>query len=77
METTGQAVTAALMKYPDPRVINRFLCIHIAVLTPRQLLAYAREITPERTFETVDVSTEKLYEAGMEKIGKVRGSPRL
>lgn len=69
LETIGEAVAAALVKHAErpEEVRNRFLYVHSAVVTQNQLLGYAREIAPEKTFETVDVDTEKLYQAGYEK----------
>lgn len=75
-ETIGRAVAAALERFPDERVVNRFLCVHSAVVSQKQVLGYAKEVAPGREFPTVDLDTKVLFDQGMELIRKgERGLP--
>jgi hypothetical protein len=67
LDTIGEAVAAALEKYPDPKLINTFLTVHSLVVTQNQLLQWAKEVAgPEHEFPTVHVDTEELFNKGLE-----------
>ncbi|KAK5684791.1 hypothetical protein LTS10_002865 [Elasticomyces elasticus] len=66
LDLIGQAVAQAIHKRGEAR--NRFLFVHSAVVTQKQLLQYAREIAPDRDFPIVEVDTEKAAADAKEKM---------
>ncbi|KAK5725996.1 hypothetical protein LTR15_004187 [Elasticomyces elasticus] len=66
LDLIGQAVAQAVHKRDEAR--NRFLFVHSAVVTQKQLLQYAREIAPDRDFPIVEVDTEKAAADAREKM---------
>ncbi|KAK5701294.1 hypothetical protein LTR17_022708 [Elasticomyces elasticus] len=68
LDLIGQAVAQAIHKRDEAR--NRFLFVHSAAVTQKQLLQYAREIAPDRDFPIVEVDTEKAAAEAREKMNR-------
>jgi uncharacterized protein YbjT (DUF2867 family) len=66
LDDIGKAVAMALVKRDSEEVRNRTLYIHSAVVTQNQLIGYAKEANPEKTWEILDLSTEEILRRSWE-----------
>lgn len=75
LDFIGEAVAQALLKRDE--VLNRFLYVHSAAVTQKQLLEYVRELAPDLKIETVALNTAKLEEQALEKLRNGEGGPEV
>ena len=66
LDDIGKAVATALLKRNSDEVRNRVLYMRSAVITQGQLIQYAREANPDKTWEVVNVDMEELYRKSWE-----------
>ncbi|KAH8435299.1 aromatic alcohol reductase [Aspergillus melleus] len=68
LTTIGQAVVGVLQRPEETK--NRVVFVHDLVTTQRKILAMAREIAPDRTWNPVNVSTEDMEAAARDNYAK-------
>ncbi|KAM3083830.1 hypothetical protein ACMFMG_002060 [Clarireedia jacksonii] len=68
LETIGHAVVGVLSKPEETK--NRAVYIQDLTTSQNRLLALAKEIAPEKSFEPVPVSTDDIYKSSNEKLSK-------
>ncbi|KAK5122244.1 hypothetical protein LTR85_004154 [Meristemomyces frigidus] len=77
LDRIGEAVAIALLRKEELGLVNRFLYVQSAVVSQAQLLAYARQLAPEREFKTVGVDTASIEGPALEKLERGETGPEV
>ncbi|PQE18083.1 hypothetical protein CJF31_00007945 [Rutstroemia sp. NJR-2017a BVV2] len=68
LETVGRAVVGVLSKPEETK--NRAVYIQDLITSQNRLLALAKEVAPEKSFEPVPASLDDVYQSSNEKLSK-------
>lgn len=77
LDHIGLAVATALSKRDDDRVRNRVLLMQSTVVTQNQLIDYAREANPRKSWETISIDTEDMLKKSWDAFNKGERSPEV
>ena len=75
LDDIGKAVATALVKRDSDEVRNRVLLMHSTVITQNQIITYAREANPGKSWDVVNLNTEEISRKSWEAYNKGDRSP--